>query len=272
MGVAVGGDDLHHVVADLEDGDVEGAAAKVVDRDHLVALLVEPIGERRGGRLVDDSLDVEPGDLAGVFGGLALCIVEVSGNGDDGLVDLLTDVIFRSLLQLLQNLGRHFRGRHFLAAHVEPSVTIFALHDFEGDPLHLVLHFLETAPHKALGGIDGVLGIGDRLALGDLAHVNLAFVVPGHDRRGQTRAFLVDDDFGVFAFHHRDHAVGRSEVDSNDLAHVGSPKGGSFGLAVDVDQSNAARRRQANHMSHGVNGVGTVCDGLRRGSRPIAPG
>ena len=60
--VAVGRDDLHDVVADLEDRDVERAAAEVVDGDDLVLLLVEAVGERRRGRLVDDALDLEAGD------------------------------------------------------------------------------------------------------------------------------------------------------------------------------------------------------------------
>jgi ribosomal protein L12E/L44/L45/RPP1/RPP2 len=42
VGVAVGRDDLHDVVADLEDRDVEGAAAEVVDRDDLVLFLSRP--------------------------------------------------------------------------------------------------------------------------------------------------------------------------------------------------------------------------------------
>ena len=62
VGVAVGRDDLDHVLADLEDRDVEGAAAEVVDRDQLVLLLVEAVGQRGRGRLVDDALDVEAGD------------------------------------------------------------------------------------------------------------------------------------------------------------------------------------------------------------------
>ena len=46
-GIAVGGLDLEHPVADLQDRDVEGAAAQVVDRDGAAALLVEAVGERR---------------------------------------------------------------------------------------------------------------------------------------------------------------------------------------------------------------------------------
>jgi hypothetical protein len=50
-------------VAELEDRDVEGAAAEVVDGDLLLLLLlVEPVGQGRGGRLVDDALHLEPGD------------------------------------------------------------------------------------------------------------------------------------------------------------------------------------------------------------------
>ena len=43
--VAVGGLDLEDTVAQLQDGDVERAAAEVVDRDLLIDLLVEAIGQ-----------------------------------------------------------------------------------------------------------------------------------------------------------------------------------------------------------------------------------
>jgi hypothetical protein len=46
MGVPVRGLDLDHALADLQDGDVEGPAAEVVDRDRLVLLLVEAVGQR----------------------------------------------------------------------------------------------------------------------------------------------------------------------------------------------------------------------------------
>ena len=59
VGVAVRGLDLDDALAHLEDRDVEGAAAEVVDGDRLVLLLVEAVGERRRRRLVDDAQDLE---------------------------------------------------------------------------------------------------------------------------------------------------------------------------------------------------------------------
>ena len=72
VGVAVGGLHLEDALAELEDRDVERAAAEVEHRDLAVARLVEAVGERCRGRLVDDAQHVEAGDLAGVLGGLAL--------------------------------------------------------------------------------------------------------------------------------------------------------------------------------------------------------
>src|ERR1700732_1779533 len=60
-GVAIGRLDLEDTVADLEDRDVEGAAAEVVDRDRAAALPFHPVGERRRGRLVDDAQYFERG-------------------------------------------------------------------------------------------------------------------------------------------------------------------------------------------------------------------
>ena len=97
---------LEHAVADLEDGNIERAAAEVVDGDGLgLGLLVEAVGERRRGRLVDDAQYLQTRNLAGVLGRLALRVVEVSGDGDDGLGDGLAELGFGGLLHLLQDEG-----------------------------------------------------------------------------------------------------------------------------------------------------------------------
>ncbi len=86
--VAVGGQHFEDAVLELQDRNVEGAAAEVVHGDDAVLALVEAVGERRGGRLVDQAQHFETGDAAGVLGGLALRVVEVRRHGDDGLAVL----------------------------------------------------------------------------------------------------------------------------------------------------------------------------------------
>ena len=145
--------DLHldDALADFEDGDVERAAAEVVDGDGLVLLLVEPVRQRGRRRLVDDAQHFETGDLAGVLGRLALRVVEVRGNGDDGLRDRLPEVVFRGLLELLQHhrgdLGRRERLGLPLDLHRH---AIAVVHDAKRHHLHFFRDFVEAPAHEAL--------------------------------------------------------------------------------------------------------------------------
>jgi hypothetical protein len=49
------------------------------------------VGDCGGGSLVANTEDGETGDGAGVLGGLTLGIVEVGGDGDDGVDDLVSE-------------------------------------------------------------------------------------------------------------------------------------------------------------------------------------
>ena len=109
MGVAAGRFDLDDAFANLEQRHVEGASAEVENEDRLLLLaLVEAVGERGRGGLVDDAQHVQAGDRAGFFGGLALGVVEVGGHGDDRIGDLLAEVGLRVALQFLQDAGTDF--------------------------------------------------------------------------------------------------------------------------------------------------------------------
>ncbi len=224
-GVAIGRLHLEHAVADLQDRHVEGAAAEVIDRDHAGLLLVEPIGERGRGRLVDDAQHFEAGDLAGILGGLALGVVEIGRNRDDGLGDLLAEIGLGGLLHLLQHEGGDLGGRIGLAVGLDPGVAVAGAHDLVGDELLVLLHHrvVVATAHQPLDGEEGALRIGDRLALGRLADEALAVVGECHDRRRRVAAFRILDDLGSFAFHHGDARIGRAEVDANDLAHCINP-------------------------------------------------
>ena len=135
----------------------------------LLVLLVEPVGEGGGGRLVDDAQHLEAGDLARLLGGGALGVVEVGGHGDDGLVDGVAEVGLGVPLELLEDAGRDLLGVVLLAVDVDRP----------------------RGAHVALDRADGAVGVGDGLALGDLAHQDLARLREAdHRRRGAAPSAL----------------------------------------------------------------------------------
>ena len=217
--VAGGRLDLEDAVADLEHRHVERAAAEVEDEDRLVGLLVEAVGQRRRGRLVDDALDVEAGDLAGVLGRLALVVVEVRRDGDHRRVDGLAEVGFGVGLQLLQDHRADLRRRVLLAAGLDARVAVGAGDDLVGDDRLLLAHLGLLAAHEALDREDRVLRVGDGLALGDGADEALAGGRERHDRRRRAAALGVLDDGRLAALEHRHARVRRAEVDAYGLGH-----------------------------------------------------
>ena len=149
--VAGGGLDLEHAVADLQHGHVEGAAAEVEDEDRLVGLLVEAVGQRGRGRLVDDALDVEAGDLAGVLGRLALVVVEVGGDGDHRAESTVSPrYASASDFSFCRIIARDLRRRVLLAVGFHARVAVGAGDDLVGDDRLLLAHLGLLAAHEAL--------------------------------------------------------------------------------------------------------------------------
>ncbi len=188
------------VLADLEEGDVEGAATEVEDEDELVLLaLVEAVRERGRGRLVDDAQDVEARDLAGLLRGLALVVVEVRRHGDHGVGDGLAEVGLGVALELLED------ARADLLRVVRLAV------DVVGGPV---------GAHVALDGADRPVGVGHGLALGDLADEDLTALGEGDDGGGGATALGVRDDGGLATLEDGDGTVGGAEVDADCTCHV----------------------------------------------------
>ena len=204
VGVAVGALHLEHAVADLEHRHVEGAAAEVEHEDRLVlGALVEAVGERSSGGLVDDAEHLEAGDLAGFLGGGALRVVEVRGHGDDGLGDDVAEVRLGVALELHQGAGADLLRGVLLAVDVValPALT-----------------------HLRLDRAEGAVGVGDRLTLRDLADQHLAGLAERDHRRGGARALGVGDDDGVAGLEDGDDGVGGTEVDTDCLGHGDAPE------------------------------------------------
>jgi hypothetical protein len=222
IGVAVRREHLEHAAADLQDRDVEGATAEVEDHDLLALGLVEPVRQRRGGRLVDDPEHVEPRDAARILGRLTLRVVEVGGDRDHDVLDLLAEVVLSSLAHALEHLGGDLLGTAELVLDLDPGVAVLRRGDLEGRDLGEALHVgvVEAAADEPLHRVDRVVGIGSSLSLGDLADQLLGRRVERDDRRRRSAPLGVRDHHGLVPVDHRDAAVRGSEVDSDDPAQV----------------------------------------------------
>ena len=87
LGVALRGDDVEHAVAHVDQRDVERPATEVVDEHRLLVRLVRtnPVREAGSGRLAEQSVDLEPGDLCGPSGRLPLLVAEVRRDRHHGV-------------------------------------------------------------------------------------------------------------------------------------------------------------------------------------------
>ena len=201
MVVATGGFDLDDTVADFEQGHIERAATKVEDEDRLLGVaLVEAVGERCRGRLVDDAAHVEAGDFASFLRGLALGVIEVGRNGDDRISHGFAEVGLCIALELLEHECRNLLGVEFLAVDL-------------GGPV---------GTHVALDRTDRAIDVRDALALCHFAGENFAVFGEGDHRRGRTGAFGVCNNGGFSTFEYGNNRVGRAEVNSDRAGHTSS--------------------------------------------------
>jgi len=85
---------------------------------------------------------------------LALGVVEIGGDRDDGLGDGFAKLGFGGFLHLLQDEGGHLLGRIFLAGSLDPGVPVRTLDDLVGNELLILLDGLviEAAADEAFDG------------------------------------------------------------------------------------------------------------------------
>ena len=184
MGVAVRGKHFDDTVTDLNDGHIKCTAAQVVYHNFLLFFVVKTVSQRRRGRLVDNTPNVQTRDLSRILGRLSLRIVKVRGNRDNSFRHLLTKVILRVCFQLLQNhRGNLLRGILFICDRAASVRT-----------------------HVSLDGSDGVIRVGNCLTLSRLTYKPLPVLRESHNGRCGSRAFRVRDDSG-FATLHNCHAA-----------------------------------------------------------------
>ncbi len=160
---------------ELQDRDVEGAAAEIVDGDDAFLALVEAVGERRRSGLVDQPQHFESGEPPGVAGGLALGVVEVGGDGDDGFLDWLAQRGFGVPFQLAEDECGDLGRREGLVAELDADYRFAVFGDVEREELQLFGDVGHAVTHQALDGVDGAVGVIDQFPAGRVADDDLAF-------------------------------------------------------------------------------------------------
>ena len=110
MRVAARREHLHGSPAHVEDGHVERASSEVEDEHRLVTVDVHAVRERRSDGLVEDFDFFQSRALGGASRGVALLVVEIRGDGDDGAVDGFAERVARSVNESAEDVcGDFFR-------------------------------------------------------------------------------------------------------------------------------------------------------------------
>ncbi len=227
MAVAGRRPNLDDPVADVEDADVEGAAAEVEHQHGLVAVLVQPVGQRRGGRLVDDPQHLQTGDPTRVSRRGALRVIEVGGHGDDCLGNLLAEVLRGVVGELAQHQRADLLRRVQLVPHREPDGATGTGHHVEGDRLGFFADLVVVPTDEPFGRVDRGLRIEDRLPPRQLTDEPFTTLGERDHRRRGPRTLRVRDDPGFTALPGCDHRVGRTQIDTYCLRHDLLPSGAS---------------------------------------------
>ena len=185
VSVTVGRLDLEDTSLNLENGDIESTTTQIVDSYDVVGGLVKTVGESGSGGFVDDTENVETSDLTSVLGSLTLGVVEVGGDGDDGVLDVLAHVGLGGLLHLAEDEATNLGRRVLLSLGLEPGITVGVLDDLVWDLLDVALDLSigELATDETLGSEKSVLWVDDSLALGGDTDETLALLGETNDGR-----------------------------------------------------------------------------------------
>ena len=150
--VAIGREHLEDALVEFENRNIERAAAEIEDGDfRAVAQLIETVGERCGGRFVDDALDGQAREFARAFCGVALRVIEIRGHGDDGARDFHAECALCVGAQFFQDERGDFLRRKLAVANADAH----RLACRAGDRVARVVRFLaDAAADETLHGID----------------------------------------------------------------------------------------------------------------------
>jgi hypothetical protein len=221
VGITSGGLHLEDALLNGKQGHIEGSTSKIEDQHVLLgALLVKAVGDGSSGGLVDNTKNVKAGNHTSVLGSLALGIVEVGRDSDDGVLHLATKVGLGNLLHLDEDHGRNLLRRELLLLTLECDVddrlATGTVGHLERPVLHISLdhRVLELAADEALGIEHSVRSVHGNLVLGSVTDEALS-IVECNIRGGGTVTLVVGNDLHAIVLPHSNAGVSSTQINSD---------------------------------------------------------
>ena len=183
---------------------------------------MQPVGQRRSRGFVHQPQNFKSCDFSGIFGGLALGIVEIGRHGDNRAVCRFTEKRFRPVLQFAKNECGNLRRRENFFSEPDANDVLTCRIDAEWKKLQLILNVRGPAPHQPLHGINRALGLLQQAPLRRFTNDDAAVRVDAYHRRAQRRSKRPGDTLRLPTLRIcvRDQTVRRSQIDSDDSSHT----------------------------------------------------
>ena len=193
--VAVGCENLNNAVCKIKQGDVEGTATEVEDKNLVVlVLLVQTVSKSCCGWLINDTLNVEASNLTCVLSCLTLCVVEVCRDGNDSVGYRLTEVLLGVCLHLCEDHSADLLWGVVNALNLNNRTTVGASLNLVRDSLDLRLDLIKLAAHETLDGENSVYRVSNSLVLCCLTNNAVTVSTEADDGRSCAVSLCVYDN------------------------------------------------------------------------------
>lgn len=220
VGVTSSGLDLEDTLFDGEERHIESTTAQVEDQNiaFTISFLVETVSNSSRSGLVNDTEDIEAGNKTSILGSLTLGVVEVGGDGDDGIVDSAAKIRLRSLSHLGEDHGGDLLRSELLGLTLELDLNdrLTALvGDLEGEVFHVSLDLRvgELTTNESLCVEDCVGGVHGDLVLRGITDEALC-VCESNERGCGSVTLVVGNDFDTVITEDTHAGVGGTQIDT----------------------------------------------------------
>jgi len=201
-----------HAAREFQNRHIKSAATQIVNGVSAFGRVVQPVGDRSGGRFIQETQHVQASELGGIFGGLTLSVVEVSRHGNHRADKLATERFFSAAFERTQNVGRDF-NRAFDAGH---GLDLQHARRFDKTIRRRQIgHILESPPHKAFDRHQGIGRIAALAGLRLMANRHHAIGGVMHHGRQEAAAFMIGQHHGRAAFDGGDQRIGRAQINAD---------------------------------------------------------